>query len=147
MTRKLQHNLRIIVSVLILTISGCSDHGHLQRTSAVGAHVTSEQRPPASTAPAKTATAMQDTASGPVQTCMRELISLSKVNPQAYSEKKRVFDGLMKNATVYSTVRGNISDSTRDMMDALYKYKTQKICDDIEHSVQQALVEHGENIK
>lgn len=147
MTRELQHNLRIIASVLILTISGCSGHGHFRRAPAGGAHVTPEQRPSASSAPTKTATDMQDTASGPVQTCMRELISLSKVNPQVYSEKKQVFDGLMKNATVYSTVRGNISDSTRDMMDALYKYKTQKICDDIEHSVQQALVEHGENIR
>lgn len=86
-------------------------------------------------------------AEGSVITCQRELIALSKINQQLYMQKKSVFDELLAGASAYASVRGEISVQTKDTLDALYKYKTQKICNDIEQSIRQALISRGENFK
>lgn len=84
---------------------------------------------------------------GIVMTCQRELVALSKINQQLYMQKKSVFDELLASASAYASVRGEISVQTKDTLDALYKYKTQKICNDIEQSIRQALISRGENFK
>jgi hypothetical protein len=80
-------------------------------------------------------------------TCQQELLALSKVNQAAYAQRKASFDDLLASASVYTNVRGDIGEDTRTTMDALYKYKTQKLCSDIEQSVRQALINRGENFK
>ena len=86
-------------------------------------------------------------AQGEVSTCQRELLALSKVNPRLYTHKKAAFDDLLAKASVYTGVRNDIGSQTKDTLDALYKYKTQKLCSDIEQSVRQSLINSGENIK
>lgn len=86
-----------------------------------------------------------DAPQGTASLCQRELIALSKVNKNTYAKKKGEFDSLLSSASVYTSVRDEIGGQTRDTMDALYKYKTQKLCNDIEQSVREALISKGEN--
>lgn len=64
---------------------------------------------------------------GSATICQRELAALAKINPSTYAAKKAAFETLLNNASTYSAVRGDINGQTRDTLDALYKYKTQKL--------------------
>ncbi|HGM5490681.1 TPA: hypothetical protein ACKP1B_002318 [Serratia fonticola] len=79
--------------------------------------------------------------------CQRELASLKQVNPKAYATRSANFDRLVNSAGVYTAVRGDISPQTKDTLDALYKFKTNRMCAEIERDVLQALIQRGENIK
>ncbi|HBE9179031.1 TPA: hypothetical protein KNH08_001901 [Serratia fonticola] len=82
-----------------------------------------------------------------ISLCQSELASLKQVNPKAYVVKQSQFSRLVNNASVYGAVRGNINVSTKDTLDALYKYKTNQLCSDIEHEVLQGLIQTGEGAK
>lgn len=84
---------------------------------------------------------------GPVEQCQRELSALGKINPSMYEKRRVAFSGLLKNASVYSSLRQDINSQTKETVDALYKYKTQKLCHDIEQDLQQALISYGENLQ
>lgn len=84
---------------------------------------------------------------GPVEQCQRELSALGKINVDMYEKRRVAFSGLLKNASVYSSLRQDINSQTKETVDALYKYKTQKLCHDIEQDLQQALISHGENLQ
>ncbi|HHA1916833.1 TPA: hypothetical protein ACOEDZ_003447 [Enterobacter asburiae] len=82
-----------------------------------------------------------------VTVCQRELMVLSKINKLIYAKKKAEFDNLIIHASVYTSVRDDIDFKTKDTLDALYKFKAQKFCSDIELAVRQSLISVGENIK
>jgi len=84
---------------------------------------------------------------GPVEQCQRELSALGKINTDMYEKRRIAFSGLLKNASVYSSLRQDINSQTKETVDALYKYKTQKLCHDIEQDLQQVLISHGENLQ
>ncbi len=84
---------------------------------------------------------------GPVEQCQRELSALRKINADMYEKRRAAFSGLLKNVSVYSSLREDINSQTKETVDALYKYKTQKLCHDIEQDLQQALISHGENLQ
>ena len=90
---------------------------------------------------------VSDTQTGGVTSCQRELVALSQLNTSLYTQKKQRFDELLARATVYTGVRNDIGSQTKDTLDALYKYKTQKLCSEIEHAVRQSLLSTGEEIK
>ncbi|VXC99489.1 hypothetical protein [Serratia oryzae] len=79
--------------------------------------------------------------------CQSELASLQSVNPKAYAAKKAYFDSLVRNASVYSAVRGDVNTQTKDTLDALYKYKTNQVCAEIERDVLNGLIRRGESVK
>ncbi|HGM5492637.1 TPA: hypothetical protein ACKP1B_004337 [Serratia fonticola] len=78
--------------------------------------------------------------------CQNELTSLKKVSPESYLRQKAYFDYLVSNAIVYTAVRSNVNMQTRDTVDALYKYKIQQICAEIERDVLQGLIRRGESL-
>lgn len=82
-----------------------------------------------------------------VAICQSQLLALSKLNNELYLQKKKVFDNLISGASVYTTVREDIDIETKETLDALYKFKTQKLCNDIEQTLRQTLITQGENIK
>ncbi|CAI1727352.1 Uncharacterised protein [Serratia fonticola] len=82
-----------------------------------------------------------------ISLCQSELASLKQVNPKVYAVKQSQFSRLVNNASVYGAVRGNINMTTKDTLDALYKYKTNQLCADIEHDVLQSLIQTGEGAK
>ncbi|WP_051916784.1 MULTISPECIES: hypothetical protein [unclassified Serratia (in: enterobacteria)] len=79
--------------------------------------------------------------------CQSELASLRQVSPKSYAAKKALFDRLVSNASVYSAVRGDVNTDTKETLDALYKYKTNQLCADIERDVLQGLILRGESVK
>lgn len=91
--------------------------------------------------------AVNDSEGGIASNCERELLALSKVNQNAYAQMKSAFDTLLKSASVYTEVRDEIGAETRGTMDSLYKYKTQKLCSDIQQSVRESLISNGEKFK
>lgn len=84
---------------------------------------------------------------GSATVCQYELVALSKINPEKYATQKAKFESLLKSASVYSSVRDDINLQTKDIMDSLYKYKTQKICNEIEHDIHDSLISRGEGVK
>lgn len=79
--------------------------------------------------------------------CQSELASLQTISPRAYAARKASFDSLVKNASVYSAVRGEVNSSTKDTLDALYKYKTNQVCAEIGRDVLNGLIRRVEGVK
>ncbi|WP_431225204.1 hypothetical protein ACQ86O_10725 [Serratia sp. L9] len=79
--------------------------------------------------------------------CQSELASLKTISPKAYDVRKAYFDNLVKTASVYSAVRGEVNAQTKDTLDALYKYKTNQVCAEIERDVLNGLIRRGESVK
>lgn len=84
---------------------------------------------------------------GVSRTCQKELASLKQISPKNYSVKKAAYDRLVINSSQYDGIRGDVNSTTQDTMDALYKYKMNTLCSDIEHDVMQALIRKGESAK
>lgn len=110
--------------------------------------------PPAVAAPAVTTPApvqvsspTPTSSSSKMMLCQRELASLRQANPKAYAARKAHFDRLVSKASVYGGVRSEVNVVTKDTLDALYTYKTNQLCVDIERDVMQGLVRQGEGVK
>ena len=99
------------------------------------------------TPPQQSKISVNKTSEKGVAICQNQLMALSKVNNEIYLQKKKVFDNLISGASVYTTVREGIDNETKETLDALYKFKTQKLCNDIEQTLRQTLITQGENIK
>ncbi|WP_230354408.1 hypothetical protein [Lelliottia sp. WAP21] len=84
---------------------------------------------------------------GEVTNCQRELLALSKIDQTIYAQKKKSFEDLLSGASIYTSVRNDIDIKTKNTIDALYKFKTQNLCSDIEQSVRQALISRGDVAK
>ena len=84
---------------------------------------------------------------GRIGLCQSELASLQKINPAVYAAKKASFDNLVRNASVYTSVRSDINAQTKDTLDALYKYKTNQMCGEIQRAVMEGLIRRGESVK
>ncbi|RTP84550.1 hypothetical protein [Enterobacter asburiae] len=82
-----------------------------------------------------------------ILTCQRDLDSLRQVNAKAWTSRKTDFEALVSGVSVYANVRGNVSGKTRDTLDALYRYKTNQICAQIERDVLEGLISRGESIR
>lgn len=141
-----------IVSLSCLLASGCQTEPSPNETNATSSTVKTIQPLPSNTYSSVQSSTQQNIASensqeGIVSVCQRELLALSKVNQNAYAQKKVAFENLLNSASIYTAVRNDIGGSTKDTMDSLYKYKTQKLCSDIEQAVRQSLISRGENIK
>ncbi|MFV8870979.1 hypothetical protein [Serratia fonticola] len=91
--------------------------------------------------------AAAETKTSKIGLCQSELASLKQINPKAYAIKQANFNRLVNNASVYSAVRGDVSSTTKDTLDALYKYKTNQLCAEIERDVLQGLIQRGEGVK
>ncbi|MCP1107541.1 hypothetical protein M6G53_19410 [Serratia nevei] len=78
--------------------------------------------------------------------CQQRVNSLKNINPQSYQKRIAYFNGLLANASGYAGVRGNVDESTRKAIDALYQYKTEKFCADVEHELMSDLSSRVENL-
>ncbi|EFB8330929.1 hypothetical protein ACU8C1_004137 [Escherichia coli] len=63
--------------------------------------------------------------------CRRELDALKKVDINIYNKRKSEFDKLMSDAVIYNGVRGDVRDYTQGAVDALYRFRADKLCADI----------------
>ncbi|MBD8453639.1 hypothetical protein [Serratia rubidaea] len=100
----------------------------------------------AAPAPAEATVAPPPKSVNSIEQCRKALDSLQKINPQSYRQKKAYFDSLLGSVAQYSAVRGEVSGGTKDTIDALYKFKTNKVCADIENEVMNGLVRRAERM-
>ncbi|CAI0899527.1 Uncharacterised protein [Serratia quinivorans] len=78
--------------------------------------------------------------------CQQRVNSLKNINPQSYQKRIAYFNGLLSNASGYAGIRSNVDESTRKAIDALYKYKTEKFCADVEHELMSNLSSRVESL-
>ncbi|WP_025121997.1 MULTISPECIES: hypothetical protein [unclassified Serratia (in: enterobacteria)] len=129
-----------------LLLAGCQKTA---QTSSQDSQTSTVQAPPQqiSVSPPPPAPAAEENKTSKIGLCQSELASLKQVNPKAYAVKQANFNRLVNNASVYSAVRGDVNSTTKDTLDALYKYKTNQLCAEIEREVLQGLIQRGESVK
>ncbi|EGB0962530.1 hypothetical protein [Escherichia coli] len=66
-----------------------------------------------------------------MERCRRELDALKKVDINVYNKRKSEFDKLISDAVIYNGVRGDVRDYTQGAVDALYRFRSDKLCADI----------------
>lgn len=66
-----------------------------------------------------------------MERCRRELDALKKIDIPLYNKRKVEFDRLISGASLYNGVRGDISNNTQSAVDALYRFRADKLCADI----------------
>ncbi|WP_289703593.1 hypothetical protein [Escherichia coli] len=66
-----------------------------------------------------------------MERCRRELDALKKVDINVYNKRKSEFDKLISDAVIYNGVRGDVRDYTQGAIDALYRFRSDKLCADI----------------
>ncbi|HGM5490042.1 TPA: hypothetical protein ACKP1B_001649 [Serratia fonticola] len=129
-----------------LLLAGCQKTA---QTSSQDSQTSTVQAPPQqiSVSPPPPPPAAEESKTSKIGLCQSELASLKQVNPKAYAVKQANFNRLVNNASVYSAVRGDVNSTTKDTLDALYKYKTNQLCAEIEREVLQGLIQRGESVK
>lgn len=70
-----------------------------------------------------------------MERCRRELEALKKIDGAVYTKRKGEFDRLMSGASLYNGVRGDVGNYTQSAVDALYRFKADKLCADISADV------------
>lgn len=81
-----------------------------------------------------------------VEGCDRELKALKKLDAQRYARRRAQFTRLMSGASVYAGIRTDVAGGTREAVDAMYRYRTGKLCAEISQDVLDALARQGDSV-
>ncbi|EOF6511159.1 hypothetical protein ACK1C0_002799 [Salmonella enterica] len=76
-----------------------------------------------------------------MERCRRELDILKKIDNTVYTKRKVEFDKLLTGASLYTGVRNEVGHYTQSTVDALYRFKADKLCADISNDVLNGLSE------
>ncbi|MBH3259865.1 hypothetical protein I5P78_26065 [Serratia marcescens] len=79
--------------------------------------------------------------------CQKELDALKGINNAQYTAYLVEFQRLMRGAAQYAGLRAQVNNDTQDMVDALYRYKINRLCADITQAALTGLAERGEHLK
>lgn len=79
-----------------------------------------------------------------MERCHRELKALQKIDAKQYSVRQRQFDRVMASASLYAGIREAVQGNTQGAVDALYRFKADKLCADISQDVLNGLSRLGE---
>ncbi|VEI19798.1 Uncharacterised protein [Serratia plymuthica] len=79
-----------------------------------------------------------------MQQCQRELEAMRNMDPEKHQKFKREFDTLMSGAAQYAGMRTKVNTDTQETVDALYRYRTNRLCADISAVMMTGLAERGE---
>ncbi|WP_414667329.1 hypothetical protein [Escherichia coli] len=70
-----------------------------------------------------------------MERCRRELEALKRIDAAVYNKRKAEFDKLVSGASLYNGVRGDVGNYTQSAVDALYRFRSDKLCADIASNV------------
>ncbi|EOT6825783.1 hypothetical protein [Escherichia coli] len=70
-----------------------------------------------------------------MERCRRELEALKRIDSAVYSKRKAEFDKLVSGASLYNGVRSEVGNYTQSAVDALYRFRSDKLCADIASDV------------
>ena len=62
-----------------------------------------------------------------------------KIDLSVYNRRKQEFDKLLSGAVIYNGVRGDVGNYTQRAVDALYRFRSDKLCADIASDVLKGL--------
>ncbi|MBJ2078373.1 hypothetical protein JFR19_00730 [Serratia ureilytica] len=79
--------------------------------------------------------------------CQKELDALKGINAQQYTVFRQEFDRLMSGAAQYANLRVRVNNGTQETVDALYRYKVNRLCADIMQATLTGLADRGEKLK
>ncbi|WP_455872232.1 hypothetical protein [Serratia proteamaculans] len=82
-----------------------------------------------------------------LQQCQRDLEALSSLKTESYMQSKQAFDRLMSGAAQYANLRTRVNTETQDTVDALYRYRVNLLCAQINQAVLSSLAERGEALR
>lgn len=122
----------LIAGVLILSLSSCTlmSPGKGERTI--------------STTPTVDKGVQEGDENALLANCQQELKALRTVAPTAASPLSDHFDGLMQRMHQYAGFRTTLSVPLQQTMDALYRYRVNKVCADIRHTLLDNLSQQAE---
>lgn len=70
-----------------------------------------------------------------MELCRRELEALKRIDSAVYNKRKAEFDKLVSGASLYNGVRNDVGNYTQSAVDALYRFRSDKLCADIASDV------------
>lgn len=82
-----------------------------------------------------------------LQQCQQELGALRTVNEKQFQHYKQAFDSLMSGASLYAGLRTKVNGETQETVDALYRYKVNRLCAEVNQAVLTGLADRGEQVK
>ncbi|HEI8868122.1 hypothetical protein [Serratia sp. AKBS12] len=82
-----------------------------------------------------------------LQLCQQELGALRAIDQQQHQQLKQGFDHLMSGASLYAGVRTKVNGDTQEMVDALYRYKVNRLCAQVDQAVLAGLADRAEQVK
>lgn len=82
-----------------------------------------------------------------MQNCQKELEALSGLDSTKYGHYRAAFDAIMSSAAAYFGVRSQVRNDTQNAIDALYDYKTRRVCAEIHQTLLLRLADTAEKVK
>jgi hypothetical protein len=79
--------------------------------------------------------------------CQQELEALEGIDPERHKKLHQEFDRLMSGAAQYAGLRTRVNSETQETVDALYRYKANRMCANITQAMLTGLAERGEQLK
>ncbi|EAX7734122.1 hypothetical protein AIX81_21550 [Salmonella enterica] len=70
-----------------------------------------------------------------MERCRRELDVLKKIDSSVYTKRQMEFNKLISGASLYTGVRNEVGGYIQNAVDALYRFKADKLCADISNDV------------
>lgn len=70
-----------------------------------------------------------------MERCRRELEALKRIDSAVYNKRKAEFDKLVSGTSLYNGVRSDVGNYTQNAVDALYRFRSDKLCADIASDV------------
>ncbi|HGJ4005743.1 TPA: hypothetical protein ACJGL8_004644 [Salmonella enterica subsp. enterica] len=87
---------------------------------------------------------IQDAPVSAMESCSRELKALKRLDSRLYNRRKAQFDRLMSSASLYAGLRSDVAGGTRETVDAMYRFRTGRLCAEISRDMLDALARQGE---
>lgn len=138
-------SLKPVGLVMLLILAGCSRPGekNVVLSPAVKPAETVPEtvkvvRPPVSVSPVSGGKAPA------LGMCDQELRALKRVDARRYAQRRAQFDRLMSGASLYADIRTDVAGGTREAVDAMYRFRTMKLCAEISRDVLEALTRSGD---
>lgn len=73
--------------------------------------------------------------------CQKQLSALQNIKEQQYQSYRQAFDSIMKNASQYARLRTSVNVDTQETVDALYRYRVNYLCAEVNQAVLTRLTE------
>lgn len=144
--------VRIVILLFAISITGCSylnKNKNVELKPETKNQVITQEREsainPVNNAPVISQSNVDDQAD--ILQCQKNLESIKVIDKKEYALYLSRFNELMMGVKKYLAVRGVIKSTDQGTVDAMYKYKTDKVCSEISSATLSALLKQGETLK